>query len=285
MTPLRQRLLQDLQMRNRSPHTQKAYVHAVAQLARYHHKSPDLISPEEVRAYLLHLVNERHVAPGTYNQVLGALRFFYSVTLGRAWIMDRIVCQKEHRKLPVVLSRAEVQQFFAGARRLKSRVLLRTIYAAGLRVSEVIGLKISDIDSQRMTIHVRQGKGQKDRYVMLSETLLSELRQYWQAYRPSDWLFPGKQPHKQLDRQTVYDICCTVARRARLRKKVSPHTLRHSFATHLYEAGTDLRTIQALLGHRSLRTTALYTFVSLDKVAATPSPLDLLPSSGEGEQP
>jgi site-specific recombinase XerD len=178
-----------------------------------------------------------------------------------------------------------VQQLFAGARRLKSRVLLQTIYAAGLRVSEVIGLKVSDIDSQRMTLHVRQGKRKKDRYVMLSATLLGELRRYWEAYRPTDWLFPGKQPHKQLERQTVYGICQVVARRARLRKHVSPHTLRHSFATHLYEAGTDLRTIQALLGHRSLRTTALYTFVSLDKVAATTSPLDLLPAPGEGEQP
>jgi site-specific recombinase XerD len=285
MTPLRQRLLEDLQMRNFSSHTQQAYVRAVAQLALYHHKSPDQISPDEVRAYLLHLINERRIAPGTYNQVLAALRFFYRVTLGRAWVMDRIVCQKEERKLPVVLSPHEVQQFFAGARRFKSRVLLRTIYAAGLRVSEVIGLKVSDIDSQRMTLHVRQGKRKKDRYVMLSPTLLDELRRYWQAYRPSDWLFPGKQPHKQLERQTVYDICCTAARRARLQKKVSPHTLRHSFATHLYEAGTDLRTIQALLGHRSLRTTALYTFVSLDKVAATPSPLDLLPTTGAEEQP
>lgn len=285
MTPLRQRLLHDLQMRNLSPHTQKAYVHAVAQLALYHHKSPDLISPEEVRAYLLYLVNERHVAPGTYNQVLGALRFFYSVTLSRPWIMDRIVCQKEHRKLPVVLSRAEVQQFFAGASCLKSRVLLRTIYAAGLRVSEVISLKVGDIDSQRMTIHVRHGKGQKDRYVMLSEILLSELRQYWQVYRPRDWLFPGQPSDKQLSRQTVYDICRTAARRARLRKEVSPHTLRHSFATHLYEADTDLRTIQALLGHRNLRTTALYTFVSLDKVAATTSPLDLLPVPDAEERP
>ena len=285
MTPLRQRLIEDLQMRNLSPHTQKAYVRAVAQLALYHQKSPDGISPEEVRAYLLHLVNDRCIAPGTYNQVLGALRFFYRVTLGQAWVMDHIVCQKEERKLPVVLSLLEVQQFFAAARRLKSRVLLRTIYAAGLRVSEVVGLKVSDIDSQRMTLHIRQGKRKKDRYVMLSETLLGELRHYWQMYRPTDWLFPGKQPHKQLDRQTVYDICCTVARRARLRKHVSPHTLRHTFATHLYEAGTDLRTIQALLGHRSLRTTALYTFVSLDKVAATKSPLDLLPPLGAGEQP
>jgi integrase/recombinase XerD len=285
MTPLRQRLLEDLQMRNLSPHTQKAYVRAVAQLALYHHKSPDLLSPEEVRAYLLHLVNDRRIAPGTYNQVLGALRFFYRVTLGQALVMDRIVCQKEARKLPVVLSRQEVQQCFAAARRLKSRVLLMTIYAAGLRVSEVVGLKVSDIDSQRMTLHVRQGKRKKDRYVMLSETLLAELRRYWQAYRPTDWLFPGKKPHKQLERQTVYGICQVVARRARLRKRISPHTLRHTFATHLYEAGTDLRTIQALLGHRSLRTTALYTFVSLDKVAATTSPLDLLPAPQEEEQP
>jgi integrase/recombinase XerD len=284
MTPLRQRLLEDLQLRNFSPHTQAAYVRCVAQLALYYHKSPDLITPEEVRAYLLYLVNERCIAPGTYNQILAAFRFFYRVTLSRDWVMDRIVCQKEDRKLPVVLSHAELQQFFASAQCLKSRVLLRTIYAAGLRVSEVTGLKVGDIDSQRMVLHIRQAKRKKDRYVMLSETLLGELRRYWEAYRPTDWLFPSKQPHQPLTRQTVYSICCTVARRARLRKKVSPHTLRHTFATPLYEAGTDLRTIQALLGHRSFRTTALYTLVSFDKLATTKSPLDLLPPSGEGEE-
>lgn len=276
MTPLRQRMLEDMQMRNFSPHTQEAYIRAVAQLALYYKRSPDQLGTEEVRAYLLHLINEHHVAPSTFNQVRCAPRFFYHVTLGRDWALDRIVCQKEEKKLPVVLSRDEVRRLFAAARRIKSRAILMTLYASGLRVSELVGLKVGDIDSQRMAIRVCQGKGKKDRYVMLSPTLLATLRDYWKAYRPSDWLFPGKDPQKQLDRQTVNSICRSAGRRARLARRISPHTLRHTFATHLLEAGTDIRTIQALLGHRSLRTTALYTYVSLDKVAATTSPLDLL---------
>jgi site-specific recombinase XerD len=159
-----------------------------------------------------------------------------------------------------------------------------TLYAAGLRVSELVGLKVSDIDSQRMAIRVRQGKGRKDRYVMLSSILLETLRDYWKAYRPSDWLFPGLEAHKQLDRQSVNCICRAAGRRAGLARRISPHTLRHTFATHLLEAGTDIRTIQALLGHRSLRTTALYTYVSLEKVAATTSPLDLL-ATPDDDQP
>jgi integrase/recombinase XerD len=284
MTPLRQRMLEDMQMRNFSPHTRDAYVRAVAQLARYYQRSPDQLSTQEVRTYLLYLINDRHVSPSTFNQVRCALRFFYRITLGSDWVLDRIVCQKEEKKLPIVLSRDEVRRLFAAAGRLKSRAILMTLYATGLRVSELVGLKISDIDSQRMVIRVGQGKGRKDRYVMLSPTLLPILREYWKAYRPSDWLFPGKDRQKQLDRQTVLCICRTAARRARLARRISPHTLRHTFATHLLEAGTDIRTIQALLGHRSLRTTALYTYVSLDRVTATTSPLDLLDAS-DADQP
>jgi integrase/recombinase XerD len=281
MTPLRQRMLEDMQMRNFSPHTQEAYLRAVAPFALYYKRSPDQLGTEEVRTYLLHLINDRHVAPSTFNQVRCALRFFYRITLGRDWALDRIVCQKEEKKLPVVLSRDEVRRLLAAAGRLKSRAILMTLYAAGLRVSELVGLRVADIDSQRMAIRVRQGKGRKDRYVMLSQTLLGVLREYWKAYRPCDWLFPGKDPHKQLDRQTITSICRSAGRRARLARRISPHTLRHTFATHLLEAGTDIRTIQALLGHRSLRTTALYTYVSLDKVAATTSPLDLLAASDD----
>jgi site-specific recombinase XerD len=269
-------MLDDMRLRNLSPHTLEAYLRAVAQFALHYHRSPDLLGIEDVRAYLLHLVNDRHVAPSTFNQVRCALRFLYVITLGRDWSLDRIVCQKEEKKLPVILSRDEVQRLFAAAGRLKSRAILMTLYATGLRVSELVGLKVADIDSQRMAIRVRQGKGRKDRYVMLSPILLATLRDYWKTYRPSDWLFPGKDAHKQLDRQTVNCICRSAGRRARLARRISPHTLRHTFATHLLESGTDIRTIQALLGHRSLRTTALYTYVSLDKVAATPSPLDLL---------
>jgi site-specific recombinase XerD len=269
-------MLEDMQMRNFSPHTCDAYLRAVAQFALHYQRSPDQLGTEQVRAYLLHLIHDRHVASSTFNQVRCALRFLYRVTLGRDWVLDRIVCQKEEKKLPVVLSRDEVRRLFAAAGRLKSRAILMTLYAAGLRVSELAGLKSSDIDSQRMAIRVRQGKGRKDRFVMLSPTLLATLRDYWKAYRPGDWLFPGQEAHKPLDRQTVHGICAAAGSRARLARRISPHTLRHTFATHLLEAGTDIRTIQALLGHCSLRTTALYTYVSLDKVAATTSPLDLL---------
>jgi site-specific recombinase XerD len=269
-------MLEDMQLRNFSPHTREAYLRAVAQFARHYQQPPDQLSLENVRAYLLHLVNGRHVSPSTYNQVRCALRFFYHVTLGRDWALDRIVCQKAPKKLPVVLSGEEVRRLLAAPRRLKSRAILMTLYAAGLRVSELVHLKVADVDSQRMAIRVCQGKGRKDRYVMLSQTLLAVLREYWMADRPSDWLFPGTAPQRLLNRNTVAAICRAAGRRARLARKVSPHTLRHTFATHLLEAGTDLRTIQALLGHRSLRTTAVYTYVSLDKVAATTSPLDLL---------
>ncbi|HKI31544.1 MAG TPA: site-specific integrase [Gemmataceae bacterium] len=286
MTPLRRRLREDMQMRNLSPNTQRAYLRAVAAFALHYKKSPDRLSMEDVRAYLVHLVNQRHVAPSTFNQVRCALRFFYRTILGRPWALDRIVCQKEPKRLPVVLSPEEVKQLFAAARRLKTRAILMTLYAAGLRLAELVALKVSDIDSRRMAIRVCQGKGRKDRYVMLSPTLLGVLRAYWKAYRPGDWLFPGADPHQPLAPKTVYCICLAAARRARLGKRVSPHTLRHSFATHLLEAGTDIRTIQALLGHRSLRTTALYTYVSLAKVVATTSPLDLLdaPAPVEGQR-
>jgi integrase/recombinase XerD len=276
MTPLRQRLLQDMQMRNFSPHTQAAYIRAVAQLARYYQRSPDQLEREEIRAYLLHLIQQRRCAASTYNQVRCALQFFYQVTLGRTWVMDRIACQKTGQRLPVVLSREEVAQFLGAIRYLKYRALFMTIYAAGLRVSEAVALKVTDIDSRRMVLRVCQGKGKKDRYVMLSPKLLEVLRAYWKAYRPSTWLFFGKDKTRPLHRKTVYVACLGIARRAGLKKRICVHTLRHSFATHLLEAGTDLRTIQALLGHRHPRTTALYTFVSLERVAATKSPLDLL---------
>jgi len=276
MSPLRQRMLQDMQMRNFSPHTQVAYIRGVAQLARFYRRSPDQLDREEIRAYLLHLIQRRQCAASTYNQVRCALQFFYQVTLGRAWVMDRLVCQKTAKRLSVILSRQEVTQFLAAIRRLKYRALFMTIYAAGLRVSEAVVLKVADIDSRRMILRVCQGKGKKDRYVMLSPKLLEVLRAYWKAYRPREWLFFGKDKARHLHRQTVHLACQRITRRAGLTKRVSVHTLRHSFATHLLEAGTDLRTIQVLLGHRHPRTTALYTFVSLERVAVTKSPLDLL---------
>jgi len=276
MTPLRQRMIEDLLLRNLSTNTQQAYVRAVSQLAAYYHRSPDRLTREQVRAYLVHLVRDRHVSPSYFNQVRCGIQFFYRVTLGKEWILAGIACAKTEKKLPVILSRAEVVQFFGAIRHPKYRALFMTIYAAGLRVSEAVALQTSDIDSRRMVIRVRQGKGKKDRYVMLSPKLLLELRAYWKVARPPECLFPERDGKGPLARQRVYASCQRTARRAGLTKNVTPHTLRHTFATHLLEAGTDIRTIQTLLGHRSLRTTALYTYVSLQKVVATLSPFDLL---------
>jgi site-specific recombinase XerD len=283
MTPLRQRMLQDMQMRNLSPHTQQAYIRAVAKLAAFYNLSPDRLDLEQVRNFLVHLVGQQ-VSFSLFNQTRCALILFYRVTLGRDWNFDRIGCQKQEKRLPVVLSQAEIAQFFAAISRLKYRALFMAVYAAGLRVSEVVALRAEDIDSKRMVLCVRQGKGKKDRIVMLSLKLLDVLREYYTAFRPTATLFFGKDKERPLDRGTVLWACRRIARRAGLTKRVTVHTLRHSFATHLLEGGVDLRTIQALLGHRSLRTTALYTFVSTQRVAATPSPLDLLGATATGRQ-
>jgi integrase/recombinase XerD len=275
MTPLRQRMLEDMQLRNLSPHTQEAYVRAVAKFAQYFGKSPEVLGPPEIRAYLL-AQTQRRVSWSLFNQIRCALRFLYCVTLKRDWPPEEIVCAKTPKRLPVILSRAEVAQFLAAIPRRMYRTLFMILYAAGLRVSEVVALRVTDIDSKRMVIRVCQGKGRKDRYVMLSPRLLEALREYWKEYRPTELLFFAGQRAQPLDRRNVANDCRRIARRAGLKKRVTPHVLRHTFATHLLEAGTDIRTIQALLGHRSLRTTALYTYVSMAKVTGTSSPLDLL---------
>jgi integrase/recombinase XerD len=276
MTPLRQRMLDDMRMRNMSRHTQRAYLRAVAQFAQHFHKSPDQLGIEHVRTFLLHLINERHVTPSTYNQARCALHFFFRVTLGRPWDLDRMVCQKLGKKLPVILSRDEVRQILAAAKNIKTKAMLMTLYGAGLRISEVVALEIGDIDSKRMVIRVRSGKGRKDRYVMLSPRLLSILRCYWKAVRPKEYLFPGRHLDRPIAPRTVQLVCQTALSVSGLKKRVSPHTLRHSFATHLLEGGTDLRTIQILLGHRSLSTTARYLHVATAALRSTPSPLDRL---------
>jgi integrase/recombinase XerD len=282
MTPLRQRMLQDMQMRNLSPHTLEAYLRAVARLAAFYKMSPDRLDLEQVRAFLVHLVSQQ-VSFSLFNQVRCALVFFYRVTLGRDWNFDRIACQKQQKRLLVVLSKSEMAQFFAAIGRLKYRALFMAVYGCGLRVSEVVALRAEDIDSKRMVLRVCQGKGKKDRIVMLSPNLLQILREYYKAFRPTTSLFFGKNKERPLSCGTVLWACQRIARRAGLTKRVTVHTLRHSFATHLLEAGVDLRTIQALLGHRSLRTTALYTFVSPERVAATASPLDLLGIATAGD--
>jgi integrase/recombinase XerD len=281
MTALRQRMLDDMQLRRFSPHTVEAYLRAVTKLAQFFNRSPDRISKEEVRTFLLDVVKRKKAAPSTYNQVRCALVFFYRVTLGQPFALERILCQPYAKKLPTVLSLEETVQFFRAARSLKYRALFMTMYAAGLRVSEVINLEARDIDSKRMVLHVRAGKGQKDRVVMLSEKLLPVLREYWKSYRPTGKLFfPGKNRQREMDRKNILIAGRRMAKWAGITKRVTPHTFRHSFATHLLEAGTDIRTIQALLGHRSLRTTALYTLVSPARLTTTKSPLDLLDLDG-----
>jgi len=276
MTPLRRRMIDDMTLRNFTPKTIQAYVRCVARFARYFHCSPERLGPEHVRAYLLHLRQERNASMSYYNQTRCALRFFYRVTLGRDDVPASIVPARQPHTLPVVLSGDEVARLFAAIGNLKHLAILMTTYAAGLRVSEVARLRVEDIDSQRMVIHVRQGKGQKDRYVMLSPRLLEILRNYWKAVRPRGYLFPGTAPDQPIAVNSVHKACARAAGYAQLGKHVTVHTLRHSFATHLLEAGTDLRTIQVLLGHRSFNTTARYVHVATASLASTRSPLDRL---------
>jgi integrase/recombinase XerD len=286
MTPLRQRMLEDMQVRNLSPHTQRSYVQQVSQFARHFEKSPEGLGPEEIRAYQLYLTNERKLAVSSTLIAVAALRFLYTVTLKKGWtIADIIPAPKKPQRLPIVLSPEEVLQFLACVPGLKHRAILTTCYAAGLRISEALHLKPTDIDSSRMVIRVEQGKGQKDRYVMLSPKLLELLRAWWHVTRPQRWLFPSRIPTRPLTRSAVEQVCQQAQRRSRIRKPVTPHSLRHAFAVHLLEAGTDVRTIQLLLGHRSLATTARYLRIATIKVCSTTSPLDWLPRPVPPETP
>ena len=276
MTPLRRRMTEDMQLCNLSPHTQRAYLRYVALFARHFQKSPELLGPAEIRAYQLYLTQERQLSPSSVGIAVAALRFLYKVTLKREWNLDDVVPTGGRRpqNLPVVMSPEEVAGFLEAVESLKERAILTVCYGAGLRVSEAVRLKPTAIDSQRMVIRVEQGKGRKDRYVMLSPKLLDILRTYWRAVRPKQWLFPGNVPGQPITPSAVQDTCRTVRRHAGLEKPVTPHSLRHAFAVHLLETGADLRTIQLLLGHRSLNTTARYLRLATTKVCATASPLD-----------
>jgi integrase/recombinase XerD len=275
MSPLRRRMIEDMKVRNLSPRTQRCYVHAVAKFAQHFNRSPDRLGLAEVRNYQIHLVSTG-ASWASFNVAVCALRFFYGITLGRRAIVDRIPYARKRRQLPVILSAAEVTQFLTAVPSLKHRCALMTAYAAGLRVSEVVRLKISDIDSGRMLIRVEQGKGGRDRYIMLSPQLLVVLRAYWREARPTHWLFPGQDKSRSLDASVLQWACRNARAAAKLGKPVTVHTLRHSFATHLLEAGTDIRTIQALLGHRDLSTTARYTQVAATTIGNTTSPFDRL---------
>ena len=276
MTPLRRRFIEDMKIRNLSPSTQQTYVGYVADLARYFGKSPEHLGPEEVRRYQLYLVERRGYCANSLMVATCALKFFYRVTAPREWAVEQILLPKQPKRVPVVLSRGEVVQFLDAIASTKYRAMLMTAYATGLRVREITRLRVRDIDSRRMVIRVEQGKGKKDRYALLSPRLLVVLRAYWLHARPKDWLFPGEKPGKPLSASCVHRVCKQARHASGLTKRVTPHMLRHSFATHLLEGGTNLRTIQVLLGHSSPRTTARYTHVTLQHIQQTQSPLDSL---------
>ena len=277
MTPLRQRMIEDMQVRNLAPRTIESYVRQVALFARYFKRSPESLGREEIRAYQLHLVHERKLSWSSFNQAVCALHFLYVKTLGRDWDIEHIPCAKRPRKLPLVLSQGEVRAVLDAITHPQNRVIAMTLYAAGLRVSEAVCLRIADIDSQRMLLHVVQGKGRKDRLVTLSPLLLHNLRCHYRRYRPRSWLFPStRNPDRHVTKATVANAISTV-RPVVGGKPVSPHTLRHCFATHLLESGTDLRTVQALLGHASIKSTVIYTHVTRKRITAIDSPLESLP--------
>ena len=278
MTSLRRRMIEDLRVRNYSSGTQKCYISMVARFAAHFGKPPDLLGLEDIRTYQVHLVDKLKVSWTVFNQTVCALRFFYRVTLRRDWVIKHIPFPKQQKRLPVVLAQDEVLRLFAAIPNIKHRAILMTAYAGGLRVSEVARLKTLDIDSHRMTIRIQQAKGRKDRFVPLSSVLLDLLRRYWRATRPAatEYLFPGAAPGTPITVSSIHHVCKTARKAAGILKTVTVHTLRHSFATHLLEAGTNIRVIQVLLGHTSLRTTAIYTHVSSQTIRATRSPLDLL---------
>ncbi len=279
MTPLRQRMIEDMRLRNLSPHTVDAYVYAVAQFAKHYRRSPEELDAAQARAYLLHLVQDRHASWSRYNQARCALQFLYRFTLGRdGERFERVPCARVPKRLPTVLCADELRRLFdVVARHPKHQALLLTLYGAGLRISEALYLRPADIDSHRMFIHVHAGKGNKDRLVKLSPQLLTVLRDYWRQCRPGEWLFPqDRKPDRAMDSGTAERVVARAARRAGIARRVSPHTLRHCYATHLLEAGTDLRSIQMLLGHANLKTTARYTHVSDQHLRSVVSPLDRL---------
>ena len=277
MTPLRQRMIEDMRIRDYSEHTIAAYVSAVYRLANHYHRSPDKLGREEIRAFLVDLVEQQQVSWPYYKQVLAALRFFYRRVLSRGEVVEDVRGPRPEKRLPVVLSVQEVARFFKAIPSLKHRTILMLAYCAGLRIGEAVRVRVSDIDRQRKVLRVQQGKGKKDRYTLLSPALLEILDRYCWAARPEDLLFTTRFRDRPITDSTVQRVCIQARQEAGIDKRISPHTLRHSFATHLLEAGTDLRVIQVLLGHASPKTTAIYTHVSTALIGRTVSPLDTLP--------
>lgn len=274
------RMEQDMVIRGFSDNTRKSYLGSMKAFVRHFRISPDKLGLEHIRQYQLHLTQTQKVSSSTFNVRVAALRFFYNVTLNKGLEIEMLPYQKTGRKLPVILSRNEVSRLLEALSNIKHRAILMSGYAGGLRLSEVQQLRVGDIDSQRMAIHIRQGKGRKDRYVMLAKKLLLVLREYWLVCRPRTWLFPGLIPGNPLDRGSIHFIIKKARKEARIKKKISFHSLRHAFATHLLESGTDIRRIQLLLGHTSLSSTQIYTHVAKASLSDTRSPLDLLDEIG-----
>ncbi len=278
-TPLRQRMIEDMRMRKLSPKTQSAYIRAVQQLTRFLGAAPDTATAEDLRRYQLHRVDQG-ISPVSLNAAITGLKFFFEITLDRAELMDKMQPVRVERTLPVILSQAEAARLIAATRNLKHQTALSVAYGAGLRVSEVVALKVGDVDSQRMTLRVEQGKGGKDRYALLSPVLLERLRFWWRTARAEGkmldggWLFPGLNPVTPLTARQLNRAVHAAAVAARIDKRVSMHTLRHCFATHLLERKVDIRVIQVLLGHKKLETTALYTQVATDILRQVVGPLE-----------
>jgi site-specific recombinase XerD len=289
MTHLRKMMLEELERRNYAQTTIDCYLRAVADFSFHFHCPPNQLGPQHIRRYQAHLFGQRKLAPSTVTQHLAALRFFYIKTLRKPWSIAETPYPKRVQRLPIILSPKEVTQLIDSALTPFHRILLMTLYATGVRRAELARLKITDIDSQRMIIHIQGGKGRKDRDVMLSPTLLEALREYWRGLRrkPTHWLFPGGRSHtgtNHISPKTAWHACEKAAQRSGIRKKIHPHTLRHCFATHLLEAGADLRTIQMLLGHRDLEETTIYLHLSQRHLNATASPLDSLQLKGKVKQ-
>ena len=284
ITPLRQRMIEDMSLRHFGEKTQKDYIRAVKNLTIFLGRSPDTATAEDLRLFQLHLTESR-VRPPTINFTVTALRFLFTVTLDRADAIKHLTFVAEPRKIPVVLSPEEVVRLLEAAPGVKYKAAFSVAYGAGLRVSEVAALKVSDIDSERMMLRVEQGKGRKDRHAMLSPVLLELLRDWWRIARPKAWLFPGRDPLQPMSTRQLNRACHAAADMAEISKRVSPHTLRHSFATHLLEQNVDIRVIQTLLGHSKLDTTALYTRIATNTIRAVMSPLERLSLKPEKDEP
>jgi integrase/recombinase XerD len=282
MGKLRDQMERDMKLRRFSPRTISCYLACMRNVAIHFRKSPAELDEEEIRGYLYYLIEERKASQAVITQSYSALKFFFENTLQRPWNTSRIPRSKQRKRLPGVLSKHDVESIFSATNNLKHRAILMTVYSAGLRVGEVTRLKVSDIDSGRMMIRVNEGKGLKDRYTLLGERNLKMLRQYWKAYRPGQWLFPGRNASEPVSISAVQRVFKASLEKAGIKKKASVHTLRHCFATHLLESGTDLYYIQRLLGHKSAGTTSVYLHITGKDIGKIKSPIDI---SGSDQEP